>query len=71
MSRKRKSEWLRVQKSREIRLWVTTIGVTAVGVVNFLETHPELKRNLRDGWDDFANRFRKNPKIVYYPPKNN
>lgn len=71
MKKKSKSEWLRVQKSREIRLWVTTLGVTAVGVVNFLDNHPDVMRKLRDAWNDFANHFRKNPEIVYYPPKNN
>ena len=70
MGKKRKSDYLRVQQSREARLWITTIGVTVFGVINFLETHPELKNKLRDKADDILNRFRKNPEIRYYPPTN-
>ena len=71
MRRNRKSDYIRVQQSREVRLWITTVGVTFFGIVNFLETHPELKRKLKDKADDVLNRFRKNPQITYYPPTKN
>ena len=70
--RRRKSEYLRLQRSREVRLWIATVVGSGVAIVNYMETHPEFKNKLRDKWDAFANRYRKNPKIrVDLPNKNN
>lgn len=71
MNRKRKSDWAKVNKSREVRLWIATIISMIYMIDKFLDAHPEVRFKLRDKWDDIANRYRKNPEIRYYPPKNN
>ena len=61
---------LRLRKAKEIRLWVTTVLCALFFTCNYYETHPEEKQKLRDKYDTFMNRYRKNPEIVYYPPSN-
>ena len=73
MARKRRSEWARINRSRELRLWTNT-AMTVVGgaftAAMYLDAHPDVKRNLEDKWESFANRFRKEPRIKVYPPTN-
>lgn len=70
---KRVSDYIRIERSREARQWVNT-GLKAAGIgiaaVMYLDNHPEVKRDLEERWERFANRFRKNPEIKVYPPTN-
>lgn len=66
---KKTSDYIKVQRSREIRLWLATLITGAIAANQYLEAHPEVKRNLRDKYDDFMNRYRKNPHITVYIPE--
>lgn len=67
---KRVSDYIRIERSREARLWVGTILSVVVPTAMYIESHPEVKQSLEDRWERFANRFRKNPEIKVYPPTN-
>ena len=67
---KRVSDYIRIERSREARLWVGTILSVVVPTAIYIESHPEVKRDLEERWERFANRFRKNPEIKVYPPTN-
>lgn len=67
---KRVSDYIRIQRSREARLWLATGLAAVVSAATYLDNHPEVKRNLEDRIERFLNRFRKNPEIKVYPPTN-
>ena len=64
------SDYIKIQRSRELRLWIATGLAAVVSTVTYLDNHPEVKRNLEDRTETFLNRFRKNPRIRVYPPTN-
>lgn len=55
---KKTSDYIKVQRSREIRLWVTEILAVAGGTAMYLESHPEAKQKLADIGGNIKNKIR-------------
>lgn len=59
MAREKVSEYVKLQRSREARLWIAQTATIIGGVIFYLETHPEVKDQAKARIEEFKNRFRK------------
>lgn len=48
MNTNRRSDWARIERSREIRLWITQIGIPVVMAGLYINSNPELKNYISD-----------------------
>ncbi len=50
--KRKKSEWLKVEQSRELRQWIGLAVKTGIGVIAgavYLDNHPEIKQKIDCG----------------------
>ena len=61
---KKESAYVRLERSREFRLWVTQVGVPIVGGILYVQCNPELKRWVSNTVEDVKEKakslFKKN-----------
>lgn len=55
-----------VELMREIRLWTRDLVIPAIVAGAYMYSSPEVKQTVRDGIENFKNKFRKNPEIKIY-----
>lgn len=57
---KKMSDWARIERSRETRLWITQVGVPAMLVGAYILNHPEAKAWCDDKIAKIKNKFSHN-----------
>lgn len=55
-----------IDAMREVRLWIRDIIIPASIAIIYVKSDPKTEQYLNDKWENFANKFRKNPKIKIY-----
>lgn len=58
-----------IDAMREVRLWVRDLVIPATMSVIYIKSNPDIDRYLTEKWENFTNKFRKNPKIKIYEKK--
>ena len=59
MTRERTSDYIKIQRSREARLWIAQTATIIGGVILYLETHPEVKDLAKAKVEELKSRFRR------------
>ena len=49
--RRNKRRSLAIERSREARLWVSTISIIIAGMSAYMDNHPDVKSRLGEKWD--------------------
>lgn len=58
-----------IDTMREVRLWVRDLVIPVTMSVLYIKSNPDIDHYLKDKWENFTNKFRKNPKITIYEKK--
>ena len=56
--RKQKSDWARIEESRERRLWLTQILIPAIGTGIMVWSNPDSQRFLKEKFGKFKDLFK-------------
>ena len=62
--RKQKSDWARIEESRERRLWLTQILIPAIGTWIMVWSNPDSKAFLKEKFGKFKDLFKYKIQIV-------